>query len=237
MTTQGKGEAAHHLVVSLNVTGGFLAGVQLDFADGLNCLIGGRGAGKTTALEFLRFGLGLMPDLKANPQRYRAIEALVKANLGNGQLTIELRTKTNMRYTAGRSAHESVQVLNEAGTAVPISLDRDQIFGADVFSQNEIEEIASSPAAQLELLDRFQEREAVAIDRELEQLQHQLDQSSLDLRRIDEEVDDARGRASELPVVLESLKALPKLLAQTLVESTWHMQQRAYVPAKKKCQG
>ena len=96
MTTQGKGEAAHHLVVSLNVTGGFLAGVQLDFADGLNCLIGGRGAGKTTALEFLRFGLGLMPDLKANPQRYRAIEALVKANLGNGQLRIELRTKTDM---------------------------------------------------------------------------------------------------------------------------------------------
>ena len=41
---------------------------------------------------------------------------------------------------------------------------------SDVFSQNEIEEIASSPAAQLELLDRFQEPETVAIDRELEQL-------------------------------------------------------------------
>jgi hypothetical protein len=113
-----------------------------------------------------------------------------------------------MRYTAGRSAHESVQVLNEVGTPVPISLDRDQIFGADVFSQNEIEEIASSPAAQLELLDRFQEREAVAIDRELEQLQRQLDQSSVDLRRIDEELDDARGRASELPVLQEKLKGL-----------------------------
>jgi len=211
MTTQGKGEAAHHLVVSLNVTGGFLAGVQLEFADGLNCLIGGRGAGKTTALEFLRFGLGLMPDPKANPQRYRAIEALVKANLGNGQLRIELRTKTDMRYTAGRSAHESVQVLNEVGAPVPISLDRDQIFGADVFSQNEIEEIASSPAAQLELLDRFQEREAVAIDRELEQLQRQLDQSSVDLRRFDEELDDARGRASEMPVLQEKLKGLAEV--------------------------
>jgi len=211
MTTQGKSEAAHHLVVSLNVTGGFLAGVQLEFADGLNCLIGGRGAGKTTALEFLRFGLGLMPDPKANPQRYRAIEALVKANLGNGQLRIELRTKTDMRYTAGRSAHESVQVLNEVGTPVPISLDRDQIFGADVFSQNEIEEIASSPAAQLELLDRFQEREAVAIDRELEQLQRQLDQSSVDLRRLDEELDDTRGRASEMPVLQEKLKGLAEV--------------------------
>src|ERR1022692_2676335 len=105
MTTQGKGEAAHHLVVSLNVTGGFLAGVQLEFADGLNCLIGGRGAGKTTALEFLRFGLGLMPDPKVHGPRHKAIDGLVKANLGPGRLAIDLRTKTDMRYTAGRAAN------------------------------------------------------------------------------------------------------------------------------------
>jgi hypothetical protein len=84
-----------------------------------------------------------MPDPKTNGQRHKAIDALVKANLGSGRLTIELRTKTDLRYTAGRAANETVQVLNEAGTAVPVSLDRDQIFSADVFSQNEIEEIAS----------------------------------------------------------------------------------------------
>jgi len=211
MNTQSKNPSAHHLVLSLNVTGGFLAGAKLEFADGLNCLVGGRGAGKTTALEFLRFGLGLMPDPKTNLQRHRAIEALVKTNLGNGRLTIELRTKTDMRYTADCSAHEPVQVLNEVGTAVPISLDRDQIFGADVFSQNEIEEIASSLAAQLELLDRFQEHAAVAIDRELEQLQRQLNQSSIDLRRIDQETDDARVRASELPVLQEKLKGFAEV--------------------------
>src|SRR5438876_799005 len=203
--------SAHHVVLSLRVAGGFLAGAQLEFADGLNCLIGGRGAGKTTALEFLRFGLGLMPDAKTNPPRYRVIDALVKANVGNGRLRSEIRTKTDMRYTAGRSAHDTVQVLNEIGTAVPISLDRDQIFGADVFSQNEIEEIASSPAAQLELLDRFQEHETVIIDRELEQLQRQLDQSSTDLRHIDQEVDDAGVRASELPVLQEKLKGLAEI--------------------------
>ena len=210
-TTQSQNRSAHHVVLSLHVTGGFLADAELEFVDGLNCFIGGRGAGKTTALEFLRFGLGLMPDPKVNPQRHRAIDGLVKANLGNGRLKIELRTKTDMRYTAGRGAHESVQVLNEVGTAVPISLDRDQIFGADVFSQNEIEEIASSAAAQLELLDRFQERESVAIERELQQLQRRLDESSVELRRIDEEVDDARVRASELPVLQEKLKGLAEI--------------------------
>src|SRR5262245_29080013 len=203
--------SAHHTLLSLHITGGFLSGAVLDFADGLNCLIGGRGAGKTTALEFLRFGLGLMPDPRTSPQRHRAIDALVKANLGSGRLSIDLRTKTNMRYSAGRGAHDTVQVLNEVGTAVPISLERDQIFGADVFSQNEIEEIASSPAAQLELLDRFQERETTAIERDLQQLQHQLEQSTIDLRRIDQEVDDARSRASELPVLLERLKGLAEV--------------------------
>ena len=71
----------HHVVLRLAVTGGFLAGAHLEFADGLNCLIGGRGAGKTTVLEFLRFGLGLMPDPKTNAQRHRGIDALVRSNL------------------------------------------------------------------------------------------------------------------------------------------------------------
>src|SRR5260221_4715981 len=106
MTDQSRNESPHHVLLSLAVTGGFLAGAELDFADGLNCLIGGRGTGKTTALEFLRFGLGLMPDPKISPQRHRTIEGLVKANLGGGRISIELRTKTGMRYTAERSAAE-----------------------------------------------------------------------------------------------------------------------------------
>lgn len=204
-------ESSHHTVLKLRVTGGFLDGVELEFIDGLNCFIGGRGAGKTTALEFLRFGLGLMPDPKTSPQRHKAIDGLVKANLGSGRISIEVRTKTGMRYTAGRAANESVQVLNEAGTAVPISLDRDLIFGADVFSQNEIEEIASSPAAQLALLDRFQEEEALSIARDLDQAHRQLEQSGADLRRLDEEIDDLRAKASEIVAIEEKLKGIAEV--------------------------
>ncbi len=203
--------AAHHALLGLRVTGGFLAGAQLDFVDGLNCFIGGRGAGKTTALEFLRFGLGLVPDPKSNLPRHRALDSLVKANLGNGRVSIELRTKTNMVYTAGRGANETVQVVNERGIAVPISLDRDLIFSADVFSQNEIEEIASSPASQLALLDRFQEHDASAITKELDQIQRQIEQSSVDLRRMDQEIDDRRSKASELVAIEEKLKGLAEV--------------------------
>jgi ABC-type uncharacterized transport system ATPase subunit len=47
--------ASHHRILALSVTGGFLDGLRLDFEDGLNCIIGGRGTGKTTVLEFIRF--------------------------------------------------------------------------------------------------------------------------------------------------------------------------------------
>jgi len=135
-TTSGQKQklTAHHRVLNLNVTGGFLSGVHLEFADGLNCLIGGRGAGKTTVLEFLRFGLGLMPDPKVSAARFRAIDGLVKANLGNGRLTIELRTKTDMKYKAARSVDDTVQVLNEIGTA-------DQGFKGISLLRNELKPI------------------------------------------------------------------------------------------------
>jgi hypothetical protein len=38
----------HHRIVSLAVDGGFLDGARLEFTGGLNCIIGGRGTGKTT---------------------------------------------------------------------------------------------------------------------------------------------------------------------------------------------
>ena len=152
-----------------------------------------------------------MPDPKISPQRHRAIEGLVKSNLGGGRISIELKTKTGMRYTAERGASEAIQVVNEAGTAVPVLLDRDQIFGADVFSQNEIEEIASNPAAQLYLLDRFVEAETATVARELELLHRQLDQTTTELRRLDGELEDLAARASEVPVLEEKLKAVARV--------------------------
>ncbi|MCC7543044.1 MAG: AAA family ATPase [Deltaproteobacteria bacterium] len=201
----------HHLVVKLRVSGGFLAGTELHFVDGLNCLIGGRGAGKTTALELLRFGLGLMPDPRNHPQRHKYIDGLVKSNLASGKVTISLRTKSGMGYTAERRGNETVQVLDERGQAVPVSLDNDLIFSADVFSQNEIEEIASDPAAQLELLDRFAAAETLEIERELDSLGRQLDQSAQALTRLDDEIEDLAAKASELPALDERLRGLAEV--------------------------
>ena len=51
-----------HRIRWLAVVGGFLDGARIEFGPGLNCIIGARGTGKTTALEFIRFALDSMPD-------------------------------------------------------------------------------------------------------------------------------------------------------------------------------
>jgi len=199
---------AHHTILSLEVTGGFFKGAKLEFADGLNCVIGGRGTGKTTILELIRYVLSLMPDEKVAPARAKAIKGLVQSNLGTGRIRLGVRTKHGMGYLAERPWNDSPQVLNEQGEATAISFDRDLIFKADIYSQNEIEEIATNFSFQLALLDKFIEEDVRRIDAELRKLHRDLDQNAAELLRLDLEMRDLRDSASEVPVLEEKLKGL-----------------------------
>lgn len=202
--------SAHHTILSLEPTGGFLKGAKFEFVDGLNCIIGGRGTGKTTILEFIRYVLGLMPDDKASPTRARAVKALLQNNLGNGRLRLRVRTKHGMGYLAERPWNDTAQVLNEQGEATAVSFDRDNIFKADVYSQNEIEEIATSPSLQLALLDKFIEEDVRRIDGEIRKVDRDLGQNANDLIRLDREMRDLRDSSSEEVILKEKLKAFQK---------------------------
>jgi AAA domain len=49
---------AYRRIISASFEGGFLDGVSMNFSPNLNCLIGGRGSGKSTALLSIRAALG-----------------------------------------------------------------------------------------------------------------------------------------------------------------------------------
>lgn len=192
----------------VRISAGFLANLDVVLSEGLNCFIGGRGTGKTTALEFIRFGLGAVPDTRIHPHRRRALELLVEGNLGSGRLTIDVRTRTGMAYSAERGASNVIVVKNAAGQAVPVGLGRDGIFTIDVFSQNEIEEIAANPGAQLEVLDRFDEESAARIGRDITEVERLLQQSGIELQRLDREMDALAAQAAEVPGFEERLKGV-----------------------------
>ena len=198
----------HHRILSLEVEGGFLDGARLDFSDGLNCIIGGRGTGKTTVVEFIRYILGMMPDPADSRPRTKAIEGHVRGNLGSGLIRLEVETKHGTRYRAERPWGDDVQVLDSDGDPVPVSLDRDLVFKADIYSQNEIEEIATNPRFQLTLIDKFAEEAIRAANADIQKGKRAIEQSAIDLRHLEERIREIQDVLPEIDVVGKRLQEM-----------------------------
>ncbi|MDD3030541.1 MAG: AAA family ATPase [Alphaproteobacteria bacterium] len=164
--------ASHHRILALSVTGGFLDGLRLDFEDGLNCIIGGRGTGKTTVLEFIRFLLS-----SDDPQeRSKANKEVVDENLRSGKVVLDIETQGGVPYRIERSIGEAAALFNARGEPQAASLNRSRLFKADIYGQNKIEEIARNARFQLQLIDRFAETEIRQTQEEIERTKHGLRQ-------------------------------------------------------------
>ena len=199
---------AHHKILSVEISGGFLDGAKLEFADGLNCIIGGRGTGKTTILEFIRYILGLMPDSSEGKPRANAIEGIICSNLGSGTIYLDVETKHGTRYRAERPWNDSSQILDEDGEPVAVSLDRDLVFKADIYSQNEIEEIATNPRFQLSLIDKFEEEAVREASAEIQKIKRTIEQSAVDLRLLDRNIREIEDVVPEIGIVGKLLKEM-----------------------------
>lgn len=149
----------HHKLRRLRVYGGFLDKLDLQFADGLNCLIGGRGSGKTTVLEFIRFALDRLPKpvTPAAKQAEERLRGLLGANLGsNGCVELTFESQEGLVYHIRRTALDAPTITDQHGKHVdPAVLSSSILIDAALFSHNQIEEIAQNPAAQRELIDRL----------------------------------------------------------------------------------
>ncbi|MCO5166603.1 MAG: AAA family ATPase [Planctomycetes bacterium] len=210
-------EHRHHQIKRLEISGGgFLGDVVIDFADGLNCMIGGRGAGKTTVLEFLRYALDELPDAgRARAQR-QAIEGLVDGNLKAGRLRVEIETQDGLTYHVERSAGERPEVLDEEGRATALTLGRGGFFGIEVYGQNEIERIANTPTFQLDLIDKFREEEVQDLNQRLRVLEAELGNNATEILSLSGQIEELEGQLTELPHVTERLEKVFRTRGQGL---------------------
>lgn len=150
-------EKYYSRIESLKVTGGYLDGVYIEFSEHLNAVIGGRGTGKSTLLECIRYALQLKPIGK-NAQKQH--DEIIKENLGKSKARIELVIRSSRMngksFTVARRYGESASVKDESGnlsTFAPIDL----LPEIEIYGQNEIYEIAQDKTSQRQLLTRFLE--------------------------------------------------------------------------------
>lgn len=196
-----------HRLKSLSVIGGFLDGMDIQFVDGLNCLIGHRGTGKTTVLEFIRYALDEFPRDDGGQARKR-VEALVRSNLGDGRIRLALETRDGLAYTIDRSASGESLVLTADGQPTNVQINSAGIFSADIFSQNEVENIADSPQSQLELIDRFAAEEIAEVNRKVADLRARLDANTNAIITHARQFDGLANEVGELDFINAKIKSL-----------------------------
>jgi len=180
--------------------GGFMDGTKIEFAPGLNCIIGARGTGKTTALEFIRFALDAMPDDRDACKR---IEGLVSRNLDFGRVEVGIETKDGLTYVVTRSLNDAPMVLSDEGTPTGITLKAGGFFAADIFSQNEVESIADRSISQLELIDTFDPENIAELDVQIKHVGVELAGNANAIQPLH----------AKIATVKEELDALPSLIA------------------------
>ena len=163
-----------HKLKSMSVVGGFLDGLNVDFAEGLNCLIGHRGTGKTTVLEFVRYAIDGFSTGDTGSTHRRRVENLVKRNLGDGRIRLTIQTKDGLEYIVDRTTSGNPLVLTADGQPTDITINSGGIFGADIFSQNEVENIADSTESQLALIDSFVAEEMSEMETAIAEVQARL---------------------------------------------------------------
>lgn len=202
------GNGVFHRIKSFSILGGFLDGLGLNFNAGLNCLIGHRGTGKTTVLEFVRYALDAFPNGEKGIASRKRVESLVKNNLGDGRIRLTIETKDGLEYIIDRTASGDPMVLNADGTPTDISINSGGIFNADIFSQNEVENIADNPQSQLSLIDNFRAADISEINAQIAMLKSHLQANANEIIPIQKNLTGLAEELNTLPGIEAKIAAL-----------------------------
>jgi hypothetical protein len=145
----------------MTISEGYLGGVTVKLSDHLNTAIGGRGTGKSTLLECLRYALDLEHK---GAEAKRQGEQIVKENLGRlgGRVELEVISAANrgQRYRVVRRYGEPPRVHDSDGNVSTLHPGRDLLPEIEIYSQNEIYELARNESARIGVLERFLPSEA-----------------------------------------------------------------------------
>jgi len=185
-------------LLSVEWEGGYLRGTSIAFNPQLTCLIGGKGTGKSTVIESIRWAFGLEPD--TGPGREAAKSLREDALQPGTKVTVRFRTAppTPRTWTLERTAPHGPIVRDDLGEPQP-QLDPTDLLLPRVYGQKEVYEVAQSTTARLGLVDGFAAEDlAPVLAREQETLKR-LERNAQDVLRVREDLDDTETQLGELP--------------------------------------
>lgn len=197
-------EKYYSRIERVSFTGGYLDGLDIELSEHLNAVIGGRGTGKSTLLESIRYGFEIQP-LGKNAKKQH--DDIIRENLGKekGRIEIIIRSSkmNGKRFTIARRYGESAIVKDEYGN-ISTFTPKDLLPKIEFYGQNEIYEIAQDTVGQLNLLKRF-------LDTDNQELDEKHDEIIKALKENRRKINSAQAKLAEIEDVVSRL---PRLLEQ-----------------------
>lgn len=179
---------AHTRVAGMHVVGAFIPDSWFSFNEGLNALIGSKGAGKTALLECLRFALNTpVPGDRVDGVRRHLTHILGSA--GYVECLVVKEDGSELLITRRADSPDRINVMDKTGQTRTVNASDSLDFPISILGWHEIEAVADKAAARITLVDRIGDPSVV---KKL-------------LQRIEEEVERARDL---LPLLQRQVKKL-----------------------------
>jgi len=191
-------------IENIKLVSGYLDGVNINLSEHLNAVIGGRGTGKSTFLECIRYAFELEPFGKEAKAQHKAI---IDNNLGNEkgliEITIRSAAMNGRRFKIIRKYGDKSVVQDENGNITPYH-PIDLFPKLELYGQNEIYEMTRDEQNRNKLVSRFLEDGHSEYNKSVDEV---LDKLKLNRELIVLQVSKKNDIESEV-------EQLPKLLAQ-----------------------
>jgi len=194
----------HTELLSIAWEGGFLDGASVRLNTNLNVLVGGRGTGKSTVIESLRYVLGLDAIGVEAAKTHRGIVKQVLRGGTKISLMVRCVRPAQRDYLIERTVPNPPVVRDQNGRVSNL-LPTEILPRVELFGQHEISELTKSREKLTHLLDRFVGTDQT-LARQKADMRRDLEQTRRALLDAQQEIAGIEDRLASLPAIEETLK-------------------------------
>ncbi|WP_438356664.1 TrlF family AAA-like ATPase [Staphylococcus epidermidis] len=199
----------HSSIDKIKISMGYLDNLSLDLSSNLNTIIGGRGTGKSTLIELIRYALDIAPT---SQNTNTSFENICKSNLGIGgkvELIVTSHAQYGKQFKIIKRYNED-PIIKDIDNNVSNYTVKDILPNIEVYSQNEIIDLTTNENAKLNILNRFLDKDDRSNDKK-EEIKTNLHSNSKSLIKAKEDLENLQEKINQLPKLKEKLKHFNEL--------------------------
>ena len=169
----------------------FFEDIKVDFSNKLNCIMGGRGTGKTTLLYFL------MAAIHKNSEEDSKVQSVLRSNLAGGEINVVIEDSNGKDYRITKTFNDFPQphLLPDLEY-----VDIDLIFNdieCDFYEAQSIELIGRSKIDRVRLLDKRVKDQLFPLNNRIDEVQIDLANNAQDIKSFELRISKLKNALSQ----------------------------------------